>query len=185
LVTHVARSCARCGATLHHRKPHSIARCTALTLAAAVLYIPANTLPVLTVISFGQGEPSTILSGVEELAGAGMWPLAALVFFASILVPVLKLVGLSWLIITTRRGTARHLRERTVFYRALDCIGRWSMIDVFMVSILTALVRMGRLASVYPGAGVLSFCSVVILTMIAAMCFDPRLMWDSAERRRA
>jgi paraquat-inducible protein A len=185
LVTHGARSCPRCGAPLHRRKPDSIARSTALTVAAAVLYIPANALPVLTVISFGQGEPSTILSGVEELAGAGMWPLAALVFFASILVPVLKLIGLSWLIVTTRRGAAKHLRERTVFYRALDCVGRWSMIDVFMVSILTALVRMGRLASVYPGAGILSFCSVVILTMIAAMCFDPRLMWDSAERRRA
>jgi paraquat-inducible protein A len=139
----------------------------------------------MTVISFGQGQPSTILSGVGELAAVGMWPLAVLVFFASITVPVLKLIGMAWLIITTRQGSTTHLRERTIIYHILDFIGRWSMIDVFMVSILTALVRMGNIASVFPGPGILSFCGVVILTMIAAMCFDPRLMWDSVERRRA
>jgi paraquat-inducible protein A len=185
LVGPAARYCARCGGAVHRRKSNSLSRATAFLAAAAVLYVPANLLPVMTVISFGQGQPSTILSGVGELAAAGMWPLAVLVFFASITVPVLKLIGMAWLLISTRQGSTTHLRERTIVYRILDFIGRWSMIDVFMVSILTALVRMGNVASVFPGPGILSFCSVVILTMIAAMCFDPRLMWDSAEPRRA
>lgn len=152
--------------------------------AAAALYVPANLLPVLTLVSFGRGAPSTILGGVMELAAAGDWPLAALVFFASITVPLLKLIGLTVMLVSIRRRAQTRLRERTVLYRIVDAIGRWSMIDVFVVSILTALVRMGFLASVYPGPGVLAFCGVVILTILAAMSFDARLMWDAAERRR-
>lgn len=171
--------CPRCASRLHRRKPHSLQRTVALLLAAAILYIPANLLPVMTVISFGQGGPNTILSGVEELAAAGMWPLALLVFFASITVPVLKLVGLTGLILATRRGSRRRLRERTVLFRIVDAVGRWSMIDVFMVSILTGLVRLDAIASIIPGPGVMAFCAVVILTMLAAATFDPRLMWDA------
>jgi paraquat-inducible protein A len=185
LVNRPAPSCARCGASLHRRKPDSLQRCLALLLAAAVLYVPANLLPVMTVISLGRGQPSTILSGVEELASSGMWPLAALVFVASITVPVLKLASLTWLLISSYRGTFARLRQRTRLYRVIEVIGRWSMIDVFMVSILTALVRMGALASVRPGPGVLSFCAVVILTMVAAMVFDTRLMWDRADAARS
>jgi paraquat-inducible protein A len=185
LVTAPARSCPRCGAALHRRKPQSLARTFAFLVAGFILYLPANILPVMTVIRLGSGAPNTIISGVEELAASGMWPLAALVFVASITVPVLKLIGLSLLLITTRRGSLWRLHERTVIYRIVDGIGRWSMIDVFMVSILTALVRMGRLAAVYPNAGVLAFCSVVILTMFSAMSFDPRLMWDAAATRLA
>jgi paraquat-inducible protein A len=185
LVTHGTHTCPRCGAALHERKPNSTNRTWALLAAATVMYIPANLLPVMTVISFGQGSPSTILGGVMELAAHGMWPLAALVFFASVTVPMLKLVGLTILLISTHRGARSRLRERTRLYRIIDAIGRWSMIDVFMVSILTGLVRLGALASIYPGAGVLAFCSVVILTMIAAESFDPRLMWDAAHRHRA
>jgi paraquat-inducible protein A len=114
-----------------------------------------------------------------------MWPLAALVFVASITVPVLKLASLTWLLISSYRGTFARLRQRTRLYRVIEVIGRWSMIDVFMVSILTALVRMGALASVRPGPGVLSFCAVVILTMVAAMVFDTRLMWDRADAARS
>jgi paraquat-inducible protein A len=182
---HASAHCPRCGAALHRRKPHSLARSLALLAAGFVMYIPANLLPVMTVVRLGRGEADTILAGVQSLAEAGMWPLAALVFVASITVPVLKLVGLSMLLITTHRGSAWRLVERTLIYRIVDGIGRWSMIDVFMVSILTALVRMGRLASVYPDPGVLAFCSVVILTMFAAMSFDPRLMWDAAAARAA
>jgi paraquat-inducible protein A len=185
LVNHPAPSCARCGANLHRRKPDSLQRCLALLLAAAVLYLPANLLPVMTVISLGRGQPSTILSGVMELAASGMWPLAGLVFVASITVPVLKLASLAWLLISSYRGTFTRLRQRTKLYRAIEVIGRWSMIDVFMVSILTALVRMGALATVRPGLGVLSFCAVVILTMVAAMMFDTRVMWDRADARRS
>jgi paraquat-inducible protein A len=183
-VTHGGGDCPRCGETLHHRKPASITRTWALLIAAAILYIPANLLPVMTVVSFGHGAPDTILSGVEELALAGMWPLALLVFFASITVPVLKLVSLTILLVTTQRGAMGRLRERTLLFRIVEAVGRWSMIDVFMISILTALVRMGRIASINPGPGVVSFCAVVILTMFAAMSFDPRLMWDAAERNR-
>jgi paraquat-inducible protein A len=139
----------------------------------------------MTVIRLGRGESDTILSGVQALAVSGMWPLAALVFVASITVPVLKLTGLGMMLLTTRRGSSWRLPERTFIYRIVDSIGRWSMIDVFMVSILTALVRMGRLATINPGPGVLAFCSVVILTMFAAMSFDPRLMWDAAAARRS
>jgi paraquat-inducible protein A len=172
----------RCGAWLRHRQPNSIARSWALLAAAAVLYIPANLLPVMTVVSFGQGQPDTILSGVESLAAAGMWPLAALVFFASITVPVLKLVSMTLLLVCTQKGSRWALRERTTLYRIVDSVGRWSMIDVFMVSILTALVRLGAIASVHPGPGALAFCAVVILTMLGAESFDPRLMWDAEEQ---
>lgn len=188
LVSHVAPEreaarCPRCGARLRHRQTNSIARSWALLLAAAVLYIPANVLPVMTVVSFGHGEADTILSGVMSLAAAGMWPLAALVFFASITVPVLKLVSMTVLLISTGRGSQGMLRERTTLYRIVDAIGRWSMIDVFMISILTALVRLGAIASVHPGPGVVAFCAVVILTMLGTESFDPRLMWDAGRRR--
>lgn len=178
----VKNSCPRCGGRLHHRKPNSLARTAAFAVTAAVLYVPANILPVLTLTRFGRGAPSTILGGVMELAGAGMWPLALLVFFASVTVPVMKLIGLSWLLVSTRLAERGRLVERTRLYRIVDVIGRWSMVDVFMISILTALVRFGVIASVQPDAGVLSFCAVVILTILAAMAFDPRLMWDAATR---
>jgi paraquat-inducible protein A len=174
-------TCPRCGTALHRRKPQSLARSVSLLVAAAILYIPANMLPVMTVISFGKGSPSTILGGVEELAEAGMWPLAALVFFASITVPVLKLAGMIYLLVSTRLRSRSGLRQKTKIYRIVEMVGRWSMIDVFMISILTAILRIGAIASVYPGPGAVSFCAVVILTMLAAMSFDPRLMWDSAE----
>ena len=173
-------SCPRCGARLRERKPDSVQRTWALLAAAVLLYIPANLLPVMTVVSFGRGEPNTIISGAEELVRSGLWPLALLVFFASITVPLLKLFGLGYMLIATHRRSDRHLRQRTLLYRVVEAIGRWSMIDVFMVSILTAIVRMGLLASVYPGPGVIAFCGVVIVTMFAAISFDPRLMWDAA-----
>ena len=150
-----------------------------------MLYIPANTYPVLTVVRLGAGQPSTILGGVRELVEAGMWPLAALVFFASVAVPVLKLVGLAILLITTHLGSGHSLNDRTVLYRIVDAVGRWSMIDIFMESILVALVQFGTLASVYPGPGAIAFAAVVILTMLASRSFDPRLMWDAARMRAA
>jgi paraquat-inducible protein A len=172
--------CTRCGFRLHERKVGSIQRTWAFAIAALVLYIPANIYPVLTVVRLGAGTPSTILGGVQELLEYGMWPLAALVFFASVAVPVLKLVGLGVLLISTHTGTGWALRDRTVLYRIVDAIGRWSMIDIFMESILVGLVQFGKLASVYPGPGAIAFAAVVILTMLSAHSFDPRLMWDSA-----
>ena len=173
--------CPRCGYRLHHRKPQSLQRACAFAFAALILYIPANVYPVLTVIKLGYGHPSTILGGVQELAEYGMWPLAALVFFASVAVPVLKLIGLAILLLTTYRRSASRLRDRTVLYRIIDAIGRWSMIDIFMASILVALVQFGKIATVYPGPGAIAFAAVVILTMLASHSFDPRLMWDALD----
>ncbi len=172
--------CRRCNAPLRVRKPDSIARSWALLIAAAVFYVPANLYPILTLIRFGRGQPSTILGGVRELVEYRMWPLALLVFGASILVPVLKLLSLSVLLVSTQRHAAGRLRDRTRLYRIVDAVGRWSMIDVFMLSVLVELVRMGLLASVIPGVGAVCFAAVVILTMLAAFSFDPRLMWDAA-----
>jgi paraquat-inducible protein A len=180
---HHAR-CPRCGTALHRRKRHSIARTWALLIAACILYVPANLLPVMTVTSFGQGEPDTILSGVKTLIAAGMWPVAILVFFASITVPVLKIVALIFLLISVQRRSPWRPRDRTVLYRAVESVGRWSMVDIFMISILVALVNLGAIASIVPGPGAIAFAAVVILTMIAAMTFDPRLIWDARERTR-
>lgn len=175
--------CRRCGAALHLRKPNSLARCWALVITAFILYIPANAFPVMTVISFGRGSPDTILSGVIHLIEANMWPLAAVVFFASILVPLTKLFVLSYLLITVQRKSNRRLRDRTALYRVTEAVGRWSMIDVFVISILVALVKLGNIATIEPGFGATAFAGVVIVTMLAAESFDPRLIWDAAEAR--
>jgi paraquat-inducible protein A len=175
--------CPRCDSVLHERKPNSVARTWALIIAAAVLYIPANYYPVLSVVQLGAGQPSTILGGVEELLRARQYPLAALVFFASILVPMLKLVGLSFMLVTIQTGHSGWLRDRTRLYHIVRFIGRWSMIDIFMESLLGALVAFGSVITIEPGMGALAFCAVVILTMFAAETFDPRLMWDAAEER--
>ena len=152
-------------------------------IASLVLYVPANAYPVLTVVQLGAGAPSTILGGVEELLSSGMYPLAALVFFASVVVPMLKLAGLVTMLIATQAGWAGRLRDRTALFRFVRAIGRWSMIDVFMISILVALVQFGAVVTIAPGFGAVAFAAVVILTMFAAEAFDPRLMWDAAERR--
>jgi paraquat-inducible protein A len=176
--------CPRCDSMLHWRRPNSIARTWALVVAAAILYIPANYYPVLTVEQLGAGMPSTIIGGVEELIVAREYPLAALVFFASIAVPVLKLIGLSVMLVATQTGRAGRLRDRTRLYHIVRFIGRWSMIDIFMESLLGALVVFGSVITIEPGFGALAFCAVVVLTMFAAETFDPRLMWDAAAETR-
>ncbi len=175
--------CPRCGDALHQRKINSLARCWALLIAALICYIPANILPVMTVISFGEGEPDTIFSGVEAFIHSGMYPLAALVFFASIFVPVLKISVLFYLLISVQFKSLWRPRERTVMYRITESVGRWSMVDIFMISILAALVKLGSIATIEPGAGAVFFAAVVIITIFAAMAFDPRLLWDSMENQ--
>ncbi len=182
--TRVKVLCPRCGAALHARKPNSVARTWALLVTALIFYIPANTLPVMTVISFGKGEPDTILSGVVTLIEGEMWALALLVFFASFVVPLMKILGLAFLLISVQRRSRWRPRDRTRLYRIVDAVGRWSMLDVFMVSILIALVKLGSLATIDPGAGATFFAGVVVVTMIAAMTFDPRLIWDSASKAK-
>lgn len=170
--------CWRCHAPLHTRKPASASRCWAFTIASACLYVPANLYPVMTLTSFGHTNAYTIMGGIIELGQAGLWPLALLVFFASIAIPMLKLVALVFMLLSTQVGSIRFLQGRTTIYRIIVFIGRWSMIDVFMVSLLVALVHFGQLANVAAGTGILCFAAVVILTIIAVEVFDPRLMWD-------
>ncbi|MFL5281089.1 MAG: paraquat-inducible protein A [Rhodopila sp.] len=181
--------CPRCGAVLHVRKPASITRTWAFLIAGAIFYIPANYYPVLTVIQLGSGEPSTIIGGVEELLAAQMYPLAILVLTASVLVPVLKLAGLVILLLAALAASPGRygpvsLRQRTTIYFIVAWIGRWSMVDIFMESLLGALVQFGGLVTIEPGIGALAFCAVVILTMLSAEAFDPRLMWDAASQPR-
>lgn len=176
--------CPRCGASLHLRKPNSISRTWALIWAAIILYIPANVYPVMTVISFGKGSPDTIMSGVMAFIEYGMWPLALLVFFASITVPMAKLTGMIYLLLSVQRKSRWRPKDRTVLYRVTEVIGRWSMIDIFMISILVALVKLQAIATIEPGPGAISFAAVVVITMIAANSFDPRLIWDAMEEKR-
>jgi paraquat-inducible protein A len=174
--------CPRCSAALHKRKPDSLNRTWALLLTAAILYIPANIYPVMTVVSLGKGHPDTILSGVATLIAIGMYPVAVLVFFASIVVPVMKLVCLVYLLLSVQRGWRSRLRDRSKLYRIVEGVGRWSMVDIFMIAILTALVDLGSIATIEPGIGVMCFAAVVVVTMAASMSFDPRLMWDTVDR---
>ena len=177
--------CLRCGAPMHHRKRNSTGRTWALIIAASILYVPANLYPVMNIVTFGQGGPHTIMGGVVEFIETGFWPLALIVFTASVAVPVLKLIGLAVMLICIRQGTTRGLRLRTRLYRWIEVLGRWSMIDVFVVAVLIALVRFGILASITAEVGAACFGGVVILTMLAAEAFDPRLMWDAAAPRPA
>jgi paraquat-inducible protein A len=177
-------SCPRCGSPLHSRKPESLNRTWALVIGAAIFYVPANVYPVLTVMQLGAGAPSTILGGVRELIQSRMYPLAALVFFASIAVPMLKMVGLSTMLVSVQTGHTKWLRDRTRLYYIIRWIGRWSMIDIFMEALLGALVQFGGVVTIEPGIGAVAFCAVVILTIFAAETFDPRIMWDAAERKR-
>jgi paraquat-inducible protein A len=170
--------CSRCDASLHLRKPESLQRTWALTAAAALLYLPANLLPVLRVESFEGGQQSTIISGVIQFWQDKDYPVAVIIFTASIMIPVLKLISLVWLTIVAQKGYRP--RRNTQLYRITEFVGRWSMTDVFVVAILVGVVQLGSVMSIEPGAGAVAFAGVVILTMLAAMSFDPRLIWDAA-----
>jgi paraquat-inducible protein A len=172
------QACPRCGAHLYRRKPDSMRRTAALVIAGYLLYIPANLLPVLSIERFGRAEPNTILGGVHELIVNDLWPLAIVVFTASIVVPLIKLLGLTLMLVMTRMRSSRWLLTRTRLYRLIDMIGRWSNIDLFMISLLVALVQFGTLTTVRPEPGAIAFAAVVVITMIASRCFDTRLMWD-------
>ncbi|HEY0341339.1 MAG TPA: paraquat-inducible protein A [Steroidobacteraceae bacterium] len=172
-------SCPRCAASLHLRKPDAFRRTTALVIAGFLLYVPANFIPVLTTVRLGRADENTILSGVIELVHNDLWPLAIIVFSASIILPLLKLCGLTWMLIATHLRSRRLLVARTRFYRMIDLVGRWSNIDVFAVSVLIAALRFGALTEVHAGSGLVAFAAVVIITMVATSVFDTRLMWDA------
>ena len=174
-----ASRCPRCGAPLHARKPQSAATTAALVASAALLYIPANVLPVMHTHTLFSDQDDTIMSGVISLATSGSWPLAVLVFFASIVVPLLKLVALAEILLAIRRGRVRQPRQRSRLFRLIEFIGRWSMLDVYAMSLLVALVQIESLAEIGLRFGALAFAAVVVLTMLAAQTFDERLLWDA------
>ena len=174
--------CHRCNAQIHLRKPDSISRSWALLISAVVLYIPANTLPIMTVSSLGQEIPATILEGVLRLIDDGMWPIATVIFIASIFIPVMKLTALAGLLISVQLNSVQRLKERSRLYGLVDWVGRWSMVDVYVVAVLAALVQLGDLVQITGNAGVTMFAAVVILSVLAAESFDPRLIWDNVDR---
>lgn len=181
--SHVELHCPRCGAPVHARKLDSVRRTWALVVAAAIVYIPANAFPIMKVTSLGKVQADTILSGAIYLLMHGMWPLALIVFIASIAVPLLKIVALVYLLVSVQRCSTRRAVDRTRIYRITELVGRWSMVDIYVVTILVALVQLGALATIEAGAGAVFFGAVVVLTMIAAESFDPRLIWDAMESR--
>ena len=176
-------ACSRCGAHLHVRKPDSIARTWAFLIASMICYIPANLLPVMDTGSLFGSQKDTIMSGVVYLWTSGSWPLALLIFFASITVPGLKMVALIFLLLSVQFRSAWRPKGRTRLYRVVEFVGRWSMLDIFVIGILVALVQFQALATIRPAPGVLAFGAVVVLTMFAALAFDPRLIWDNMEKK--
>ena len=177
-----AAHCPRCGERLHFRRRASVESCWALVIAALILYIPANLLPVLTTYTPLGVETDTILQGVVELWSPSSWPLAIIVFVASITIPLGKLIALAYLLITVQRGSIQSTVQRARLYRMVKFIGRWSMLDVFVDTFVVALVQLKPLMWVAAGPGVIFFAGVVVVTMVAVNCFDPRLIWGLPEK---
>lgn len=171
-------NCPRCGARLHLRRPNSVSRTWALLIAAMVLYIPANVLPMMYTGSLFGSQSDTIMSGVVYFWTSGSWYLALIIFFASIMVPMLKMIALVLLLVTVQRRSRWQPMQRARLYRLVEFVGRWSMLDVYVVAVIVALVQLQALATILPGPGAIAFGAVVVLTMFAAMSFDPRLIWD-------
>nr|WP_245362851.1 paraquat-inducible protein A [Pseudomonas sp. BP8] len=171
--------CPRCDAPLHRRKVNSLTRSWAYLLAALAFYVPANLLPVMNTTMLGNAADSTIMSGVLEFWEHGAWDIALIIFVASIAVPGVKFVALSLLLVTVQRGSAWACKERSKLYRFVELIGYWSMLDVLVVALVAALVKFQALGDIEPRPGILFFGMVVVLTMLAAMSFDPRLIWPA------
>ena len=173
--------CPRCGSAMHKRKSNSVQKTLALLITACVLYIPANVYPIMVTDSLGTSEPSTIMGGVILLIKLGSVPVAAVIFIFSVMVPSAKLMAMFYLVWSVERGKKVSARQRSLMYRITEFVGKWSMVDVFVVAILVALVNLGGLVAIRPGVAALAFAGVVIVTMIAAESFDSRLMWDAME----
>jgi len=181
ILTNETTYCPRCGHKLAFRRKNAIQRTWALIIAAAICYIPANILPVMTSITLVGAEEDTIIDGVILLYLTGSWHLALIVLIASVIIPMAKLFALAYLLITVQRRSIKSNRERVQLYRLVEFIGRWSMLDVFVISFVVALVQIKPLMAAEPRAGVVFFAAVVVLTIFAAQSFDPRLIWDSAD----
>jgi paraquat-inducible protein A len=175
------QDCPRCGAQLHFRKPFSTARTWALLSTAMILYVPANVLPVMETGSLFGAQTDTIMSGVVYLWTSGSWELAVVVFIASIVVPLAKVIALIFLLVSVQLRSKRRPLQRTRLYRLIEVSGPWSMLDIYVITILVALVQIQGLATIRAGPAAIAFGAVVVLTMLAAMSFDPRLIWDPLE----
>jgi paraquat-inducible protein A len=171
-----AAACHRCGWTIRRWKPDNLERTAAFSLAALVLYIPANVYPLLRMNYYGAQSENTIWDGCVALFRDGQWLVAAIVFFCSIVIPLAKLLGLALLTLTARLGAAWRARQRTWLYRSIEVIGPWAMLDVFLLAVLVALVKFQEIATVLPGPGLLAFTAVVVLTILASSSFDPALI---------
>jgi paraquat-inducible protein A len=171
--------CPRCDRILSFRKPRSLQRTWAFLIAAAICYIPANVLPVLATTTATGTETDTIMQGVVLLWSPTGWPLSLIVLFASIMIPSAKIIALAYLLITVQRGSIENTEQRIRLYRTVELLGRWSMVDVFVDTFTAALIQLQPLMSVEPGPGLFFFAAVVVLTMLAAESFDPRLIWDA------
>ncbi len=179
-----AHRCPRCGAALHQRKADSLQRSLALLITASVLYVPANVLPIMYTENFGNVAGNTIMGGVFVLINMGSYPIAAIIFIASIMVPIGKMAILYYLIWSVSRGKVGSEQQRTNLYRLTEIIGKWSMIDVFVVAVLVALIQLKGLIVFLPGIAAVAFAGVVIVTILSAESFDPRLIWDLAEETK-
>lgn len=179
-----ADSCKRCGDHLHSRKPGGLNRTWALLFTSVILYIPANLYPIMDTVFLGDDSPSTILGGVLVLWAMGSYPIAAVIFFASVVVPLVKILALLWLCYMVQRGQGTSPLGKLKLYRMTEFVGRWSMIDVFVVAILAGLIRLDNLMTIYPGPAAVAFAGVVLVTMVAAMSFDSRLIWDLQQGER-
>ncbi|MEN8686494.1 MAG: paraquat-inducible protein A [Desulfuromonadales bacterium] len=181
LATGETAYCSRCGEELHQRKPNSVARTWALVLAAMVCYVPANVLPMTITTALGSAQSDTIMSGVIYFIHSGSFAIAAVIFTASVFVPFLKFAILIYLLLTVQFKSTRRPKDRTRLYRFTEAIGRWSMLDIYVVTILVALVKLGFIAEIDAGPAAFYFAAVVVITMFAAESFDPRLIWDVVE----
>ena len=177
--------CPRCGSTMHLRKNASIQRTLALLVTASLLYIPANLYPVMYTDALGSNEASTIMGGVVLLINLGSAPVALVIFIFSVMVPSAKLMAMFYLVWSVERNSSLDPRQRSILYRVVEFIGKWSMVDIFVVTILVALVQLGGLLVILPGIAAVSFAGVVIITVIAAESFDSRLIWDNMDEKNS
>jgi paraquat-inducible protein A len=184
-LTGAGEACPRCGAKLHLRKPDSLARTWALVVASYILYVPANVLPIMETSSLFGAQSDTILSGIVFLWHSGSWDLAAIVFVASIVVPVSKLLAITYLLLSVHRRSRWQPLQRARMYRVVEFVGKWSMLDIYVVALLATVVKFKSLADISAAPGAVAFGAVVVLTMLAAHSFDPRLVWDAAGDRPA
>jgi len=173
--------CPRCGSEVHFRKPDSINRAWAFLIAAFIMYIPANTQPMMRTTSLGSESADTIMSGVIYFLSHGDWHLALVIFAASVMLPLLKIIAIAYILISIQRGSTQQKQEKTNLYRIAEILGKWSMLDIFVVGLMVMLVQLGRLTTIDPGPACIAFALVVILTMFAEEALDPKLIWDQTE----